>query len=283
MSQALPFDDIQKVMSTIDIPTCPQIVAETLVEAQKDEPDIVRLARLVTSDANMSATAMKLANSASFSRGNPVTTVDSAISRLGIKNIVCVVVASALKASMSGHSSGWLEAFWKGTMETAIIASAVAKRQYGVSPDAAFTYALFHDAAIPLMAKRFDDYLDLIGKCTEHGPTIAEAEANFYPCTHPIVGSLLVRNWGLPKILGLAIRYHHDPAVYELDDSILPRGAVSFIAVTHIAEHLRHMARVEPDVEVGGKLFQGALSYFGIEEEDLDELKAVVEEIIKTA
>lgn len=277
----LSFDEIQKVVSTVDIPACPAIVSETMIEAQKDEPDIDRLAQLIRNDAGMSAMALKLANSASFSRGAAVTGVDKAIHRLGTKNIVCVVVASALRASMTGIPAEWLDKFWKKTIETAVIASAIAKRHYVLSSDAAFTYALFHDAAIPLMAKRFDDYMGVIGKCAENGTTIAEAEASYYPCTHPIVGSLLVRNWGLPKILGLAIRYHHDPSVYELDDRTLPGGAISFIAVTHIAEYLCNETRDEVDIEVGEHLFKGALSHFGIEEDELDELRNLVSEMME--
>jgi HD-like signal output (HDOD) protein len=31
------------------------------------------------------------------------------------------------------------------------------KRQYGISPDAAYTYALFHDAGVPMMMRRFPE------------------------------------------------------------------------------------------------------------------------------
>lgn len=46
-------------MSTIDIPACPGVVTDAMQEAQKDEPDLVRLATLIGSDAGMSAAALR--------------------------------------------------------------------------------------------------------------------------------------------------------------------------------------------------------------------------------
>jgi HD-like signal output (HDOD) protein len=273
--------DIQKVVSTIDIPACPQIVAKTMAEAQKDEPDIELLSRLITNDAGMSAAALKLANSATFSRGNPLTSIRSAVDRLGMKNIVCVVVASALRNAFSGLPAEWLDTFWRDTMDGAAISAAVARMQYGVSPDTAFTYALFHDAAIPLMAKRFPDYLDLIRKSVENGQMLIEAETGRFPCTHPIVASLLIKSWGLPSILGLAIRFHHDPEAYDLPDTTLPGAALSFIAVTHIAEHLRYEIKGQVDFDVGTHLFERAVSHLGISSDDMDDLRTLVAGIVK--
>ncbi len=274
-------EDIEKVISTVDIPACPSIVAEAMTEAQKDEPDIDRLTQIITSDAGMSASAIKLANSALYSRGGPVPSLRKAIERLGTKNIVCVVIASELRASFKGVPDAWLEDFWRMAMQTAVISSAIAKKQYGVSPDAAFTYALFHDAAIPIMVKRFANYLDMVEQCRHSGEMLISAEENLFPCTHPIVGSLLVKNWGLPPILGLAIRFHHENDAYQLSDKILPGSALSFIAVTNIAERLRCEVKGDVDLEVGDELFRSAVEHLGLSSDDLDELRIMVDAIVR--
>lgn len=279
----LSHDDLNKVMASVDIPVCPGVLTEAMSEAQKDEPDIRRLADIITSDPGMSAAALKLANSPLYGGGRLVSSVRNAVERLGTKNIVCVVVASALRASITGLPAAWLEQFWRRTSMMALAASLIARRLYGISPDAAYTYTLFHDAAIPLMMKRFPNYGDVLEKCEREGMLLEQAEAQFFPCTHPIVGSLLVRNWGLPPILGQAIRFHHEPDAYDLPDRTLPGGALSFIAVTQVAEHLLAEIQEGEDLEVGSALFERAIDYLGISPDDLDRLRQQVNAAIEDA
>jgi HD-like signal output (HDOD) protein len=276
----LSHEDLQKVMATVDIPACPAVVSSAMAEAQKDEPDLRRLATLISNDPAMSAAALKLANSPLYRSGSSISGVRQAVERLGTKNVVCIVVSVALRASVTGLPAAWLETFWKRSTQLALAAALIARRQYGISPDAAYTYTLFHDAAIPLMMKRFPNYGQVIEAAVTGGKLLVDAEGEFFPCTHPIVGSLLVRNWGLPPIVGLAIRFHHEIDAYELPDKTLPGGALSFIAVTQVAEHITHELLGENDLEVGAELYQKALAHLGIGEDELDELKARVAEAI---
>lgn len=282
-SRELTQDELQKVLDTVDIPSCPAVVADALGESQKDEPDIRRLAEIIANDPGMAAAAMKLANSALFGNGNKVTSVRQAVERLGIKNVVCVVIAAGLRASITGLPAAWLEQFWKRSTQLAVVAAMIARRLYGISPDAAYTYTLFHDAAIPLMMKRYPNYGEVIEHCQTSGKLLAEAEAEFFPCSHPVVGSLLVRNWGLPQILGQAIRFHHEQDAYDLPDSTLPGGALSFIAVTQVAEHLVAEVQDMGDLEVGPELFGRALAYLGISTDDMDDLRHRVAQVLEGA
>jgi len=266
-------EDLEQVFKTIDIPACPAMVAQVMAEAQKDVPDLKKLAKSIAADVGMSAVAIKLANSPLFRVGPPVSNVLKALERLGTRNTVCVVVAVALRATMAGMSPAFIEVFWNKTAALALAAGLIARRQYGISPDMAYTYALFHDAGIPLMMRRYPEYEKVLNECHTSGRLIIEAEDEYFPCTHPVIGSLLVRNWGLPPMVGQAIRFHHEPDVYDLPDKTLPGGAVSLIAVTHIAEHLANDLDGEIDLEVGPVLFERALAHLGIDGNEMEELR----------
>jgi HD-like signal output (HDOD) protein len=272
----LTHEDIEKVFATVDIPACPAIVAQVMAEAQKDEPDIRKLAKAIGSDVGMSAVTLKLANSPLFRIGVPVSTVLKALERLGINNALSVIVAAALREAMAGVSARFIEKFWEKTSTLAMAAGLIARRQYGLSPDAAYTYALFHDAGIPLMLRRFPEYEKALKECHATGRFLVDAENQYFPCTHPIIGSLLVRNWGLPPMMGQAIRFHHEPDVYELPDSTLPGGAVSLIAVTHVAEHLACEIDGEPDLEVGLPMYERALAHLGIDADEIEDLRETI-------
>ena len=182
-SSVLTPEELQKVLSSIDIPVCPAVVTQALAEALKDEPDLRILAKLVATDPSMSAAALKLANSALYRSGSPVTSVRHALDRLGTKSVVCIVVAVALRSSVEGLSPAWLNDFWQRATQVAVISALVARRQFGISQDAAYTFALFHNAAIPMMMKRFDNYGQVLEAAKADGRLLVDAEMTFFPCT----------------------------------------------------------------------------------------------------
>lgn len=270
--QELTSEEIEKVFSTIDIPPCPAIVIDAMREAQKDVPDVIRLAKTISGDVGMAAITIKLANSPLFRAGAPITTVRRALERLGTINVVCVVVAAALRETLKGPSATFLDTYWAKTSAVALGAGMIAKRHYGISPDAAYTYALFHDAGIPLMLRRYPEYEKVLTLCRATGDLLVETEKGYFPCTHAVIGSLLVRNWGLPAPLINAIRLHHERDVYHLPDATLHGNSLSLIATTHIAERLIGQILGENEYEVGQALFDRAVTHLGLSTEDLEDI-----------
>ena len=269
----LSSEEIDLVFKNIDIPTCPAIVTMAMAEAQREEPDIRKLVAAIEKDVGITALIIKLANSPLFRTNHPASRVAEALARLGTRNVVCVIAAAALRSSMSGVDAKWLEKFWRHASLVATAAGMIARKQYGIAPDAAYTYALFHDSAIPLLRKRFDNYIDVMNLATNDHIPLIEAEERFFPCTHAIAGALLVRNWGLPGIIGQSIRFHHEKDVYHLPESSLPGSAVSLIAVTQLAERLLLQPDENINFEVTDNHYQHALAHLGITEEELDEIR----------
>jgi HD-like signal output (HDOD) protein len=266
-------EDIDQVFKAIDIPACPAIVSMAMAEAQRDEPDVRKLVEAIEKDVGMAALTIKLANSPLFRTNQPVSRVSVALARLGIRNVVCVVIAAALRSCMSGVDAKWLEKFWNHASLVASVAGLIAKKQYGIAPDAAYTFALFHDSAIPLLRKRFENYSKISNQSVEEQRLLIDLEEEHFPCTHPIVGSLLARNWGLPAVIGFSIRFHHEKDVYDLPDETLPGAALSLIAVTHVAERMLADPKDKRHVEVSDEHFERALAHLAISLEELEDIR----------
>ncbi|WP_303786142.1 HDOD domain-containing protein [Azovibrio restrictus] len=274
-------EELERVLGSFDIPACPTQVIQVMTEAQRDEPDMRKLASIISSDVGMAAMTIKLANSALFRGNGSIGTVPQAINRLGVRNIVCVVVAAALKSSLSDLPAAQLERFWNRASTIAVGAGLIAGHLYGISRDTAYTFALFHDAAIPVMMRRFKSYQAMLEDVLAQGWPLAQMEMQRFQCDHAIVGSLLARNWGLSELIAKAIRHHHDYQLYNLPEDIVPHEAVSLIAVTQVAEHLAAEILGERDVEVG-PLFSKALRHLGISEQDLQEIHEELVEVLQT-
>lgn len=272
MSPELTHEQMEKALASIDIPACPAVVNEVMNEAQKDAPDLAVLSRVIASDVGMAAFALKLANSTLYRRGGVTNSVQTAVTRLGTRNVVCIVVAVALRNSMSGDlPADVLERFWSKAGKTALLASMTARRLKGVAADMAYTYALFHDAAMPAMMRRFKGYGPAIEQAMAAGETLVNAENRLFHCTHALVGGLLARNWGLPLEIAESIRRHHDADVYDTGKSALAGQSQALVAVTRVAEHLLARSQAEPEEE-GPESLAAALDHLGLHSEDLEDL-----------
>lgn len=277
-AQELSFADMEQVFASIEIPPCPAILVQVMSEAQKDAPDINALSKVIATDVGLSAYAIKLANSALFRGSGTVNTVPKAVARLGTRNIVCTVVAVSLRNNViPGVPPEVLERFWDGASLVALGASLTARHLRGIQPDMAYTYALFHDSGIPMMMRRFADYHDILASAADSGQSLIELEKAHYPCTHPIVGALMARNWGLPANLFEAIRHHHDPQLFDQATPLLNDPQLALVACTHVAEYLISELGKEPLME-GRELYQQAIDYLGLAEDDLHELGELIVE-----
>jgi HD-like signal output (HDOD) protein len=277
----LSFDEIHHALASIEIPSCPVLVTQVMSEAQKDAPDLAIVAKLISADIGMSAFTLKLANSPFFRRGEATNSVIQAIARLGTRNIVCVVVAAALRNSMSGGlPPEFLEKFWNRVSNIATTAGSIARKLRGISSDSAYTYALFHDAAIPVMMKRFSDYSSTLDEALRKNLPLSELESSRYRCTHAVVGGMLANSWLLPKNIVKAIRHHHDADIYNIELNIVTDDERTLIAIVHIAERLAAEMLGETEMEPS-ILFDHACSYLGLHEDDLNDLKDDLSEIIQ--
>ena len=78
----LTHEELNDTLAAVRIPPCPAIVTEVMREAQRDEPSIKVLTRILASDVGMSAMAIKLANSPMFGSGAKVKSIQQAVARL---------------------------------------------------------------------------------------------------------------------------------------------------------------------------------------------------------
>ena len=267
--------ELEETLGKIRVPACPAAVTEIMHEVDKEEPQLKVLARIIASDVGMSAMAVKLANSPIFNAGNKAKSVQQAVNRLGTGNIRSVAIAVALRNTASDLPVEMMEKFWARASTLALATGLLARKHVGISPEAAYTYALFHDAAIPVMMLNFPEYAAVCADAGECGDHLVEQERELCQCDHAVVGWLLARNWGLPARIASAIRYHHDPELYILPEQELPPDALALIAVTLIAEHVI-ADFIEGASPVEGRSLENARTFLGTSETDLDEFRDII-------
>lgn len=235
-----------------DIPPCPRVL-EALSDALR-RPDVtaVDLARLIGQDVGLSAAVMRAAETLASpgeppndtaSRDKRIGTLTAALARLGFAEAMNHVAARLLENSLIGYEQedSWaqLPRFWDTASHTAGVCARLALFFRGTSRETAYSFGLFRDCGIPLMARRFGDYMDTLKFANaRESKGILQIEEGRYGTHHAVIGSLMARRWGLSPNIVDAILAHHDIAVLTEDAGALSSESRTLVALGLMAEHV---------------------------------------------
>lgn len=225
---------IRKVTEEIkDLPTLPAVVMELLNTLDNDDIDVHVLAEKVTHDSALTAKTLRLANSAYYATMIKVTTVQQAISLLGLNTVRQIVTSAALSGCFPENNCKGFDhkAFWRHSNAVAIAAKILAKRT-NVNVDVAFTAGLLHDiGALVLVTQYASLYESVLRYRDEHDVTQFEAEHLVLGINHTEVGEALAEQWNFSDVMRKAIAGHHTPDI----------SGMGFLAsIIHVADGIAH-------------------------------------------
>ncbi len=221
----------------IQIPPCPELLAELLQAMSAPEPDLGVIARIASSDVAMAATLLRNANGPLFRPvGLPCTHVGQAMNRIGLRESVAVMTGFLTQHAIPVNAPQ-LARFWQRSTKRAIAMATIAQQLPGLSPGLAHSFGLFLHVGTPVLLQSVRGYAATM---VEAGARIdrsyiATENAN-HRTDHAVVGALVVRVWNLPASLMAAIRLHHDFA--SLGHGGIEPEVHTLVAAGLIAEHL---------------------------------------------
>lgn len=191
----------------VEIPPYPAIALRIEALVRGGDYGLVELAKLVASDQTLSADVLRCASTAAYARGAPVTSVASAVGRIGAGELSRIALASALgsHALARGPLAALRRNGWHDALTAAVLCREVA-RVRRVPPEEAFTCGLLHDFGKVLAVA-----------CLERLAAGARAPrrmaARFWEAIverfHVPLGRTLARRWSLPRAVADAIALHH--------------------------------------------------------------------------
>lgn len=270
--QTLSDADQQQIQSLltngIKLPAQPKVLLE--IEALTSQPRINNkaVASLISSDVGLSAAVFKIANSPAMGLRRRVDSIESAITVLGLKQVVNLLKCTALRKAI-GDGAAVYEKFWERSGDIAKLAALIAQRRVSVCnifPDQAYLAGLFCECGVPLLMQRFPEYGQSFRLAGAGGwPDMGEEDQRFHT-DHCMAGYLVSRTWHLPEFISLSIRYHHDIANVNLDHRAM-------VAMLQMATHLYNLRYEFPDDKEWGVSRAAVLMELGLDEEGLREFE----------
>ncbi len=265
----------ERSLIDIGIPPCPLILNTFMAEARRDDTDFHDLESILRNDVGLSAGLIKTANSPFFGLRQPVRSVHSALSILGLKASACAVAGIVLRNAFPKAQN--LERFWDGSARISRLSGWLALRLdiRGLRADDAYTFGLFRDCGIAVLISHVPDYQKLLGVANaETERSFVAVEQAAIQTNHAAVGSLMAKSWWLPEEISLAIASHHDAQALGSDESALPPASRRLIATAQISEYIVQRRHRLSLTQEWPKLGAPCLKALGLQEQDLEELYA---------
>lgn len=202
----------QVVRHIHDLPSLPAVVAELLASMAQDDVDLHYLAGRLALDQALAAKTLRLANSSFYGMPSKVTSIQQAMSVLGLHSIRTLVTACGVIGALPRPLFAALDfkRFWRHAIATAVWARALA-HHLRQRPDTAFTAGLLHNLGTLVLATRFPaQYASVPAwRSTHEDASLSQAELAVFGVDHAQAGSALAAYWKFPPAIQDAIRHQH--------------------------------------------------------------------------
>jgi HD-like signal output (HDOD) protein len=191
----------------------PQVVHELMDLAEDPEVPISEITDLIMYEPVVTANLLKMANSAAFGLKKKVNSVHDAVVRLGLKQVVKIVLmASVTKPMKSAHQGYGLEEgrLWKQSVSCALVANAIAEKVETSEKHVVFTAALLKDIGVIVLDRHMATAIDRIREIIQtEGLHLIEAERMVLGIDHAELGGRIAGNWNFSETLIRTIQQHH--------------------------------------------------------------------------
>jgi diguanylate cyclase (GGDEF)-like protein len=207
----MPIAVRDKLAKCADLPSMPAVAIQILDLCQRDEPDLAQIAKLISSDAALSAKILRLTNSPTYGLKCEVRTVSHAICLLGLTAVRPLALSFSLVKGLQEKDKKGLTWFWKRSLLSAVAARELSTATNYALVEEAFLGALLQDIGIlALRQLPGSDYAVWARAGTPHG-VLAESERALFGEDHASLGAWLGERWRLPAALRASIAFSHTP------------------------------------------------------------------------
>ncbi len=285
MSQELTAEQIQQALQGISVPPQPQIMVDLQMEQYMPDPDLDVIARLISQDPGLSGALLKIVNSAHYGLSNKIASIQRAVNLLGSRSVINLINALSIRGEMSDETIVTLNRFWDTAQDVAMTSLSVAKRTGSQAVDEAYALGLFHDCGVPLMLKRFPNYMAVLEEAYANaGPDcrVVDTENNAFNTNHAVVGYYTAKSWRLPEHVTDAIANHHNALAVFSDESSRNAPLKNLLAILKMAEHICASYRVLGNQSVDHEwnaIGHLVLDYVGLSDYDFESMKLSIREL----
>ncbi len=182
-------DDLEN--ERLPLPTLPEVAIRVRETADDENASITDVAKIIETDAALSARIVQVGNSALYRGINPAETVQAAAMRMGLDTVRTLATSLVMKQLFQATHpvvDHYLRTAWKTSTDVAALSAMIAKTTSGLESDSALLAGLTHSIGLsPILVKAEGDTALL-----NDAPALERLMYDIYP----LVGAQILKNWG---------------------------------------------------------------------------------------
>lgn len=143
------------------LPPMPELAIRLQERLADEDTDTRAVAELIRTEPALTASLLRTANSALFGGLRPITDLNQAIARLGLRRVGALVTTMLLRGQFkatSDFSEAMLKVLWDHAVTSAAASRQLAERE-GLDPEEAFLGGLLHGIGRLMVLKGLDEVL----------------------------------------------------------------------------------------------------------------------------
>ena len=261
-----------------DVPMLPVVVSRLLEMVGRENHSAKDMVHIVEHDSALTLRVLRVANSAAYSRGQQISSLQRAILQMGEKMVISIAIESCspwiFNQPLEGYESPAGE-LWDHSLQTAIITRELTRfSNFPILQDLAFTAGLLHDVGKVIISEFLEgNTAELAQKCDNRQVyDFLGAERGAAGTDHCEIGFALAQRWNLPQALAFAIRDHHHPVGTEAPYQ-------SLVFAVHLGDLVSMMGGAGTGVDsLAYKMDPGYGRYLTLQRNDLERLFSYAQE-----
>lgn len=200
------------------LPALPSVLSRIVAATADPDASALDLSRHVAADQSLTATLLRVVNSAYYGHYRQVDSITTAIVMLGFHEVRNLTLATtALRSFPKGHPEFDRTQLWRHSLAVAMAAERFATAE-NLARDGCFVAGLLHDIGKVVLDVLYpDSFREAVLRALGRGGFVRECEAEIFGIDHAGVGGILAERWDLPPTIVEAIRCHHHPEWGTLD------------------------------------------------------------------
>ena len=221
------FSDLES--DKLVLPTLPEVALRVRETLEDEDAGMGDVAKVITSDAALSARLIQVANSPLLRAARSIESVDAAVTRMGgdmTRNLVTSIAMEQMFQATSDATDKRLRALWEHSTQVAALSHALCKQFTKLKPDQALLAGLVHDiGALPILTM------------AEDVPEILDDEKlldSIIKKAHCTVGEAILKKWNFSDELIAVAAEHEDLTRTHAGDA----DYVDLIIVANIESHM---------------------------------------------
>lgn len=223
---------LSDALANIQIPALPTSAMKLLELSQDPNKGPADFAQPIEADVGLMGQVLRFVNSAYFGFSREISSVQQALTLVGIRTIKNFALWSAVFSIVPNPKMGPfdLRALWQDSFRRALFARTIGRELRLSNAEELFAAALLQDMAIPFLLKALpEDYERMLERRKKEKIRLSSLERETFGWDHAQAAAHLCRQWNLPDEFALLIERH--PSLNELMAGSKPQISAACVAL----------------------------------------------------